>query len=197
VILHFTYRHVRCLFVRSAVDGRLLAIDAGWPGTLLDYARGMKEIGLQLREIAWAIVTHFHMDHAGLVTDLVERGVECWVFERQREAIAAMEATILKNDLSYRLIDQARLVDRTAAGSREALRRIGIDGEVIVTDYHSPDSVSFLSVEGEAAVGDLPPVGQAMPDDLRFHETWKLLRDRGARTILPSHAPPFVLGAGK
>ncbi len=156
-MLHFRYHGTRCFFVRSSLDDRLLAIDAGWPQTLHEYAREMKNIGCRLENIAWSIVTHFHMDHAGLVGEFIERGITCFVFENQPGAIDAMEKTIEKNTSGYRRIRKDRLHLITVQDSKTVFAKLGIRGEVIVTDYHSPDSITFLSDEREAVIGDLPP----------------------------------------
>lgn len=192
-MLHFRYHSTNCCFARSTLDERLLAIDAGWPGTLHEYARGMKSIGCRLENIAWSIVTHFHMDHAGLVSEFLERGVTCFVFENQPGAIDAMEKTIEKNSRSYRRIDTNRLHPVAVRDSRAVFEKLGLHGEVIVTDYHSPDSISFVSDEREAVIGDLPPATQQMPGDEPFLRNWRLLRDKGVRRVYPAHADEFDL----
>jgi len=192
-MLHFRYHGTNCFFVRSSLDERRLAIDAGWPETLHEYARGMKSIGCRLENIAWSIVTHFHMDHAGLVGEFIERGITCFVFENQPEAIDAMGKTIEKNTSGYRRIRKDRLHLITTRDSRKVFEALGIHGEVIVTDYHSPDSITFLSDEREAVIGDLPPAIQEMPGDEPYKRAWRLLRDRGVRRVFPAHAAEFDL----
>ncbi len=192
-MLYVRYHSTNCFFVRSASSDRLLAIDAGWPGTLYEYARLMKTIGCNLEKIAWAIVTHFHMDHAGLIGDFIERGVACHAFAHQLGAIDAMERTIEKNRTDYRRIDRRKLRVIDVRDSRKLLEGLGIFGEVVITDYHSPDSVTFISREKEAVIGDLPPEGQMMPDDEHCKENWRLVRGAGATMIYPSHAEIFRL----
>jgi endoribonuclease LACTB2 len=192
-MLHVRYRHTSFHFASSRTGDQLLAIDAGWPCTLYEYARRMKEIGLRLESIAWAMVTHFHMDHAGLVGEFLERGIECFVFENQVEAVDPMENAIRKNYGSYKAIDQTRLRHATTRESADLLASVGIQGRVIVTDYHSPDSVSFIAATGEAVVGDLPPQGQMMSDDAPFLENWRSVWRAGGRSVYPAHAEPFEL----
>jgi ribonuclease/clavin/mitogillin len=192
-MVYFKYHSTNCFFVRSSWNQRLLAVDAGWPNTLYEYARNMKAIGCKLEEVAWAVVTHFHMDHAGLISEFLARGVSCFIFENQVAAVDSMERTILKNDKTYKLIDKERLRPINTKDSRAALAEIGIKGEVVVTDYHSPDSISFISDDGEAIIGDLPPEGQRMPDDNEHIRIWELIRKMGAKTVYPSHAGVFTL----
>jgi len=192
-MMYFRYRHTNCFFVQSSGNGRLLAVDAGWPCTLYEYAGEMKKIGCRFEDVAWAMVTHFHMDHAGLVGEFVDRGIRCVVFENQTDTADAMEKTIRKNYSDYRLIAQSSLEQVDSNDSKQFFQGIGIDGQVVVTDYHSPDSVTFITGAGEAIVGDLPPQGQMMPDDVRFAKNWKTIWNAGGRTAYPSHAEVFSL----
>jgi ribonuclease/clavin/mitogillin len=192
-VLSIRYHSTNCFFMRSSMRGQLLAVDAGWPGTLYEYARLMKTIGCNLENIAWSIVTHFHMDHAGLLSEFIDRGITCYVFENQVGAIDAMEKTIEKNNKKYKRIEKEKLQLMNIRDSRKTLESIGISGEVVVTDYHSPDSITFVSDDAEAIIGDLPPAGQMMPDDRRFLVNWEILRKMGAKKIYPSHAEIFQL----
>ncbi len=73
------------------------------------------------------------------------------------------------------------------------MAELGIRGEVILTPGHSSDSVSFITDEGEAVVGDLPPPGQIMPDDATCLASWEAIRGKKARTLFPSHGVVFEL----
>jgi ribonuclease/clavin/mitogillin len=190
-MLYFRYHSTNCFFVRSSISDRLLAIDAGWPATLHEYAGCMKQIGCRFHKIGWAIVTHFHMDHAGLIGQFVNRGITCFVFENQLGTIDSMEKTIVKNDKTYKRIQKEKLVRISTRESRGILESIGVKGQVVLTDYHSPDSVTFVSDDGEALVGDLPPVG--MPDDQRYLDNWEVVRRAGAKLVFPSHTEVFRL----
>ena len=127
-MLYFRYHSTNCFFVKSSLNQRLLAVDAGWPNTLYEYARNMKTIGCRLEEIAWAIVTHFHMDHAGLITDFLDRGVTCFIFENQVGAVDSMEKTILKNDKTYKLIDKGKLQHLNTKDSKAAFAALELWG---------------------------------------------------------------------
>jgi endoribonuclease LACTB2 len=196
-VKYMRYRNTNCFFVESR-SGALLAFDAGWPCSLNEYQRTMKTIGLRFEELRWAIVSHMHMDHAGLLGEFLASGIECFAFEGQREAIGEMERVIMKNAeyRAYRRIDEAGLRAVTIAEFAGELGKNGIPGEVISTRGHSPDSVSFLTREGEALVGDLPPIDQVMDDDLASRESWALIKEKGATRIFPSHAALFEIPGG-
>ena len=189
----FRYHNTHCFFVESSRDNKLLAIDAGWPCTLNEYQREMKKIGLHYQDISWAIVTHFHMDHAGLISDFIAAGIRCMVFENQSDAIDSMEKTIWKNYECYKAIDKSKLIPWRISDSRDALKNIGISGEVLRTDGHSPDSISFLSDRKEVIIGDLYPIELVMPDDEKSNKCWELILEKGGEKIFPSHAVAFTL----
>ncbi len=189
-MLYFRYHNTNCCFAKSDNSDKLLAIDAGWPNTLHEYAKCLKQIGFRLDQISWAIVTHFHMDHAGLISKFLDRGITCYVFEQQIGFISQMEKTILKNDKKYKLIDQNKLSQTKMAEFKKILQSIGIDGEVISTTCHSPDSITFI-MNQEAMIGDMSP--QYMPDDERCTQNWQLLKEKGIEMIYPSHAMPCKL----
>jgi endoribonuclease LACTB2 len=195
-VKYMRYRDTNCFFVESR-SGALLAFDAGWPCSLNEYRRTMKTIGLRFEDLRWAIVSHMHMDHAGLLGEFLASGIECFAFEGQREAIGEMERVITKNEeyRAYRRIDEGRLRSATVSAFAAALEANGISGEVIATRGHTPDSVSFLTREGEALVGDLSPLDQIMDDDLASKESWAAIMAKGATRVFPSHAGIFEIPA--
>jgi endoribonuclease LACTB2 len=178
-------------FAIEANGQRFLALDAGRPCSLFEYARHLKAVGVTLDRIAWAIVTHFHPDHAGLVGEFQARGIECLAFEDQGAGIPEMEAIIERSWRGYRAIDEGRLQRMHTRDSRAWLAQRGIGGQVLPTPGHSDDSVSFVSDSGDAVIGDLTLPDLVMPDDGTARASWAALASAGVRRVYPSHAPPF------
>ena len=162
---HFRYKSTNYFLQKSSNDDRLLAIDAGWPCSLYEYGRALKSTGHLFNQIAWAVVTHFHMDHAGLLGEFIEKGIQCLVFGNQEEAIDPMEKMISRTYKNYKTIDKKRLIKARTADSRKILENLGIHGEVLITPGHSPDSITFISDAHEAIIGDLYPLDLVMPND--------------------------------
>lgn len=188
----FRYKHTAYAVVEAG-DGRALAVDAGWPGTFLDYARALKAAGGQFDRIAWVLVTHFHPDHAGLAGEFQARGVECLAIDAQAAAVAAMEQIILRDLASYRRVQRETLSSLASAASRAWLAARGIDGAIVATPGHSDDSVSLVLDSGDALVGDLTLPSLLLPDDVTARESWARIRAAGGRRIHPAHAPSFDL----
>jgi glyoxylase-like metal-dependent hydrolase (beta-lactamase superfamily II) len=180
-------------YLLPAAEG-LLAFDAGWPCSLYEYARAMKSTGYHFAQIKWAMVSHFHLDHAGLIRDFQDAGVQCLLFENQGYGISEMERIIAPKYKNYRIIDQDHFTKIATTTSRAFLKSIGIDGEVIQTAGHSDDSVSLITDEHEALIGDLYPISQIMPEDGKSNDSWDRIKKARGRYIFPSHAMPFGLG---
>jgi glyoxylase-like metal-dependent hydrolase (beta-lactamase superfamily II) len=190
---YFRFRSTNYFLLPSARDDGLLAFDVGWPCSLHGYAKALKTTGFRFAQIRWAMVSHFHIDHAGLVRDFQDAGVTCLVFECQSGAIDAMEELAVRKYPAYRKILKEKLMRLGTADSRGFLESIGIQAEVAVTAGHSDDSVTLITDNGEALIGDLSPLSQLMPDDLNSHNCYELIRTKGAKNIYPSHAEPFSL----
>jgi len=191
---YFRYHNTNCYFLESSIDKSLLAIDAGWPCTLYEYQRTLKTIRYSFKNIKWAIVTHFHMDHAGLVGEFINEGITCYAFENQTfNDIDEMERTILKNKeySTYQKIDRNRLKTMSINEFNNELKVLGISGELIITKGHSSDSITFITNDHEAIIGDLAPINQIMENDIVSIENWNEIKHRGMKRIYPSHAEIF------
>lgn len=190
-MIRFRYKSTNCHLVQSSDGGRLLAVDAGWPCSLREYVRGVSSMGRHFNQVAWAMVTHFHLDHAGLIGEFIARGIRCLVFENQEDAIDPMETMIVRTYGKYIPIVKGGLVRLRTEESRDYFQAAGIRAEVVVTPGHSPDGVTFISDAGEAVIGDLHPPGLVMTGDEASLRSWELIRQRRARYIYPGHAPVF------
>jgi len=173
-------------------DQYCLAIDVGWPGTLNDYGRQLRPTGKRVQDINCLIVTHFHVDHAGLVQELKEQGVQFVLFDTQIKQIAPME-TMIQKEMKYKPINVEDNIIITLPESRKFLHRIGISGEVVHTPGHSEDSISVFLDSGDVFIGDLRPENQIMEDDFTAKTSWLKLKKLGVRRINPGHGYSFEL----
>jgi ribonuclease/clavin/mitogillin len=190
-VIKIRYKSTNCYFIDTGKG--LLAFDAGWPNTYRDYKDRLKEQGHSVKNIRWLMVSHFHIDHAGLAGILVENGVRFIVFPNQLGAIDEMEALIERKNMVYRKIDRSKIKVLEIGASRRWLEAIGIPGEVLHTNGHGEQSISLLLDTGEALIGDLAPEGMIADEDCKSKNSWALLRSKGAKYIKPAHAKEFVL----
>ena len=173
-------------WVVSAGTSRLL-VDIGWPGTLGTMKANLKRMGVPLREIRYALATHYHIDHAGLAEELKKEGVPLLVLDVQVDALPIMK-TWTKPDDNYVEITADGNVTISFEESRQLLVQIGIYGEIVPTPGHSDDSISLLLDDGSVFTGDLPPEAYAFDNTVALR-SWHILRDRGASRVYPAHGP--------
>jgi ribonuclease/clavin/mitogillin len=186
-IVNVGYRSTN-YWVVSAGTARVL-VDLGWPGTMGTMRRALDRMGVPLRELRYALATHYHIDHAGLAQELKRAGVPLLVLETQLAAIPLMKRATKPADqfVDITLHDN---VNVSFGETRALLERIGIAGEIVPTPGHSDDSVSLLLDDGSAFTGDLtPPALVTESNQAVVAASWQRLRAGGATRVYPGHGP--------
>jgi len=161
-------------------------IDCGWPGTLGKLKHQCKIVGIDLSQIKYLLVTHFHPDHAGLTQELINNGIKLLLIETQVKYAGQMK-NIMKKDSGYVDIELNGINAIVINDSREKLKSIGIDGEIISTPGHSPDSVTLILDEGIAFTGDLTPEIALPNEELICRASWKKIYAKKVTKIYPAH----------
>ena len=190
-IVNVGYRSTN-YWVVSAGRNRLL-VDLGWPGRATTLLANLDRMGVPLSEIRYGLATHFHIDHAGAAQDLKNRGVPLLVMQEQAEAIPLMKQAIKPTDLYTEITLPDNVVIPTSE-SRDFLKRIGIEGEILHTPGHSDDSVTLVLDIGCAFTGDLTLEAMATEQDADVvARSWNLLRERKVTTVYPGHGASYYL----
>ncbi|MCL7453339.1 MAG: MBL fold metallo-hydrolase [Anaerolineae bacterium] len=184
-IVNVGYRSTN-YWVVSVGTSRLL-VDIGWPGTLGTMKANLARMDVPLREIRYALATHYHIDHAGLAEELKREGVPLLVLDVQVDAIPIMKTWTKPEDNYVDITDEGNVII-SFGQSRQLLSEIGIAGEILHTPGHSDHCVSLLLDDGSAFTGDLPPEAYAFDNPVAL-VTWRLLRARGANRVYPAHGP--------
>jgi endoribonuclease LACTB2 len=188
-VVNVSYRSTN-YWVVSAGNSRLL-LDIGWPGTLGLMKANLKRMGVPLREIRYALATHYHIDHAGLAEELKREGIPLLVLDLQVDAIPIMK-TWTKPEDNYVDITEDGNVIISCNQSCQFLSNIGIAGEILHTPGHSNHCVSLLLDGGSVFTTDLPPEVYAF-DNPEALETWRFLREKGATRVYPGHGPKRLI----
>lgn len=63
-VINLTYKSTNCYLIKSNCGW--IMIDAGWPDTMPQFLKLLKQKDIHINNIKYFIVTHFHPDHAGL-----------------------------------------------------------------------------------------------------------------------------------
>jgi ribonuclease/clavin/mitogillin len=182
-IVNVGYRSTN-YWVVSAGRSRVL-VDIGWPGTLGTMKSNLNRMGVPLREIRYALATHYHIDHAGLAEELKSEGVPLLVLDVQVNSIPLMKRHTKPTDKYVEITPRDNVVI-SFAESRPLLNQIGLRGEILPTPGHSEHCVSLLLDDGSVFTGDLPPESFAFDNPVAL-ESWGLLRERGATMVYPAH----------
>lgn len=171
-------------------DGGLL-VDTDWAGTLPLFFKAIKTAGIEMKAITTLLVTHYHPDHMGLAGELQRLGVKLLVVDVQRLFVHASDEIFARDKhLSYRAVDESAATVISCAESRDVLKELGIDGEILHTPSHSEDSVSLALDDGSCLVGDLEPLAYlaGYEENPALKSDWEQLMRRRPKRILYAHA---------
>ena len=195
VVTKLKYGNTNTFFVRGT-SGSLL-IDTDYAGTLSAFYRAIKEHGIQIRDIDYVLATHYHPDHIGLVSDLINQDVKLLVVDTQSSYIHFSDEIFSRDKrLHYEPIPTEKATVIRSGESRSFLKSIGINGEIAVTTSHSKDSISLILDSGECFVGDLEPIeylgGYAQNEELK--RDWDIIMRYAPKVIYSAHANEKILG---
>ena len=189
MMIKLRYGNTNTFFIPGAEGG--LLVDTDWAGTLPQFFKAIKAAGIEMKAITTLLVTHYHPDHMGLAGELQQLGVKLLIADLQLPFVHASDEIFVRDKrLSYRAADEdaARVI--SCAESREALKTLGIDGEIIHTPSHSEDSISLLLDDGSCLVGDLEPLAYlaGYDENPALKSDWEQIMRRHPKRILYAHA---------
>ena len=177
-------------FLIRGTGGNLL-IDTDYAGTLPAFYRIIKEHDIKVSDIDYVLATHYHPDHIGLVSELMRHGVKLLLLDNQKPYIHFADEIFSRDKhLNYEPINAVNAVVISGEESREFLRSIGVEGEIVSTPSHSEDSVSLILDDGACIVGDLEPIDYlgAYDKNERLRKDWKTVMRYEPKIIYYAHA---------
>ena len=172
-------------------DRGSILIDTDYAGTMPAFYKAIKGLGIKVSDITYVLATHYHPDHIGLVSELMSQGVKLIIMESQTDLVHYSDGIFEKEPyLGYKPIDESQAQVILFADSREFLKELGIDGEIISTPSHSEDSISVLLDDGTFVVGDLEPLEylEAYVDNRKLKADWDTLLRADPKRIIYAHA---------
>ena len=181
-------------FLAKGLSGSLL-VDTDYAGTMQGFYHALKANGIQLNQISCVMATHYHPDHCGLIGQLQKQGVQLLLVDSQLEAVHYPDYIFAREKRDYVPVDSAKAVIISANEGRTFLKKFDIDGEIIRSVSHSPDSVSLILDDGNCFVGDLEPCEyiEAYTDNDLLAEDWKQIMARDPKVVHFAHAPKRAL----
>jgi len=209
----------RCYLLNCT--GGYLLIDTDFPKYYRLFEKKLANLGIAISDIKYLLLTHHHDDHAGFAAELVRRtGCQVIAHRnalsplmqgkseetikpvnRRIQIVFTLYALLFHRNSEFpplRLSERDILIEGDDDGF---LKGVGIDGVILHTPGHTRDSISVLLSDGIAIVGDAAMnflrwtgVGHRpiyIEDIDTVYESWRKLRECGARVIYPSHGRPF------
>jgi len=207
-------------FLITLSDGYLL-IDTGYYHKFDQFVAELKKAEIDLEEIRFLLLTHHHDDHVGFAREFLLKspaklivhknalpflglGIHDGRGEHWNHWVHRMLSPLSKvlNHQFPRL--HVREDDVIIAnGYSKALRKIGLEADLISTPGHSSDSTSIVTDDGVAIVGDtamnLLNLGETrylpffIQDIEELFRSWRKLVSFGTKYVYPSHGRPFVV----
>jgi glyoxylase-like metal-dependent hydrolase (beta-lactamase superfamily II) len=192
-IINLAYKATNCYLVQANCGW--LMVDAGWPDTLSQMLHLLKQKDIQVSDIKYLLVTHFHPDHAGLVENFKELGASLVLHEDQMVFVDKLNNFFKKNPkVNFKDIVLGNNIVVSSAESREFLKTIGVAGVMVKTPGHSEDSISLILDEGCAFTGDLPLYSlMEAYNDQKLKDSWELIQNYKVKKIYPAHGSPYTL----
>ena len=188
MVIRLRYGNTNTFLVRG--DNTSLLIDTDYAGTMPSFYKAIKDAGVTVNNIGYVLATHYHPDHIGLVSRLMEQGVKLILAETQSSFVHYSDEIFAKEPrLEYKPIDASSAVVISPAESRGFLKGLGIGGEIICTPSHSDDSVSLILDDGTCFVGDLEPFEylEAYEDNEKLKADWDRLLSYHPKVICYAH----------
>ena len=189
MIIKLKYGNTNTFFVRG--KNKNILVDTDYAGTLPLFYKSLKENGITVKDIDYILATHYHPDHIGLASQLMEQGVRLLLVDSQAESVHYSDAVFAREPrLGYKPIDASSASVITPEISRSFLKELGIDGEIIRTPSHSADSISLILDEGICVVGDLEPFEYlaAYESNEQLKADWDRIMSYSPEVIYYAHA---------
>lgn len=188
------YGNTNTFFIRGKNCG--LLIDTDYAGTLPVFYKAIKENGITVKDISYVLATHYHPDHIGLISELMEQGVTLLLVTSQIGSLHFSDEIFNRDRrLRYHSIEEEKAKLISCEESRDFLHGIGIDGEIISIPSHSKDSVAILLDQGDCIVGDLEPAGYlgAYDDNRLLKNDWERIMSHRPKRIFYAHANSQIM----
>lgn len=220
VIFHRINLGITKCYVLECNDGYLL-IDTAYSKNYKKFMKELQKLNIKLEEIKYLLLTHHHDDHAGFASKLLqETAANLIVHKKATKGLLAgkhvydykpvnncimIVLTLFspKRKHEYPPLDVAKyktyLISKDESNILKDL--CGIDGKIIYTPGHTPDSISIILDSGEAFVGDAAmnflnfcrikyrPI--YINDIKEVLDSWNKIIQNNSQVIYPAHGRPF------
>lgn len=193
MIIELKYGNTNTYLIKGTE--KYILFDTDWAGTFERFCQAIKSIGIQIQDIEYLFLSHFHPDHMGIAGQLAELGIKIVVVDIQKNFVHFSDEIFVKEkNKSFIPIDDAKVILISIDESRSFFEKLGIQGEIIETPGHSDDSVSIWLDDGMLLVGDLNPLYELpLHEGTQIADTWNKLLKMRPNKICYGHAKTAIL----
>ena len=193
MIIELKYGNTNTYLIKG--KEKYILFDTDWAGTFERFCQAIKSIGIQIQDIEYLFLSHFHPDHMGIAGQLADLGIKIVVVDIQKDFVHFSDEIFVKEkNKSFIPIDDAKVILISIDESRSFFEKLGIQGEIIETPGHSDDSVSIWLDDGMLLVGDLNPLYELpLHEGTQIADTWNKLLKMRPNKICYGHAKTAIL----
>ena len=127
--LKLKYANTNTFFING------LLFDTDMSGMLGAFYKSIKQNNIQMNDIKYVVCSHYHPDHMGLVSELMNQGIKLLIIDNQKDYVHFSDEIFKKQfGEKYIPIDEKKAIIISAQESRKFLETIGISGEILIND---------------------------------------------------------------
>lgn len=194
----------------------IIAVDTGMPGKSDLFLKRFRK-NRQIDDLKFLFLTHAHIDHAGFVSELMEKtGTRLVLCEETRKILAIgqntgpheyknwlgviLEKTMQSNQGKYPVVTDASRMD-IIKDDDPFFADIGIPARVVFLPGHSPDSIGLHLYENKIIICGDAAMNRPLLNSNRttciiedvdsFNKSWDRILQLGVEIIYPGHGKPF------
>lgn len=198
-IITLKHKTVRAYIINS--NGIYIMVDSGYPESLKIFDKMLADKNMTFSQINYLVITHFHPDHAGLVQQLLDYGIQLLLHENQKEYIHWINNYFQEHiHQKYKPIiennnDKITVLDTESSAS--LFEKHKINGKIIFTPGHTNDSVTFI-INDAAFIGDLTKYNETGIYTSKIAEdSWNKILKNKIGEIYPGHGEKYKISMGE
>ncbi|SEF78552.1 Glyoxylase, beta-lactamase superfamily II [Eubacterium ruminantium] len=196
-ITELKYSNTNTYLIRGENGGILF--DTGWAGTYPAFCAALGAGGKKLTDIDYILISHFHPDHMGIAQEIADKGPKILIADLQKGFVHSSDVIFEKDKrIRFEPIVDVNTEVISVEESREFLKKLGVEGEILYTPGHSDDSISLWLDEGYLFVGDLNPLYELeLHKGTQIGESWEKLLALKPKKVFYGHAKTAELAEVK
>ena len=141
-----------------------ILVDTGSPGELETIRRKLRALDVEFKDLSLLLHTHVHADHFGNTAEIAAEAKCPVALHRNDQAIldratnGQLKGVGLRGKIMAKVFSEASFKSVEAnlfANNGMSLGDFGCDATIIETPGHTPGSISIITPDGDAIIGDV------------------------------------------